>query len=143
MNFKNIIDKHEVIIKKLIKIKEKDDNLNSIYLNYIQNNNDKSLGLDSFLFQNTLFDYEYEFLNKYYNLINNRIYSHYYKLYKKITKFINENFNENISYKDNDYITYKDLEKFKLYDFNTIINLHHDIETLIILLEKYNDDKKV
>ena len=32
MNFKNIIDKHELIIKKLIKIKEKDDNLNNIYL---------------------------------------------------------------------------------------------------------------
>ena len=142
MNFKNIIDKHELIIKKLIKIKEKDDNLNNIYLNYIQKNNDKSLGLDSFLFQNTLFDYEYEFLNKYYNLINNRIYCHYYKLYRQITKYINENYYEKISYKDNNYPPYKDLEKFKLYNFNTIIDLHHDIDILISLLEKYNNDKQ-
>jgi len=141
MNFDTIINCHDHISNKLLQIKEKDENLNNIYLNYIQSNNDKSLSLDSFLFQNTLFDFEYEFLNKYYNLINNRLYCHYYKLYKQILKYINENFKDEITFKENNYPPYKDLEKFKVYNFNVIIDIHHDTINLIHCLEKFNENK--
>jgi len=112
--------------------------LKDVYLKYInQNTNNKSynnenkllFGLDSLHFQNTLIDFEYNNLMNLYYLIDNKIYCEYYKLLKLINKYIisNTKLNQFIIINTNKYPPYKDLEPFKVYEFNLINEIHDDI----------------
>jgi hypothetical protein len=117
--------------------------LKDVYLKYINENtnNNKSynksekllFGLDSLHFQNTLIDFEYNNLRNLYYLIDNKIYCEYYKLLKLINKYIisNTKLNEIISINTNKYPPYKDLEPFKVYEFNLINEIHDDIINLL------------
>jgi hypothetical protein len=94
-------------------------------------------GLDSFQFQSKLIDYEYNDMKKYYFALNNRMYCEYYKLYKLILQYVEETIcsNKNIEIK-NVFPVYKDLEPFKQYDFEIIVELH---KTILVLLNDLND----
>ena len=74
---------------------------------------------------------------KLYQFIDNRIYVDYYKLFSQIEKFLHENlkpkqYDKIKELKNIDkYPIYKDLDKFKTYDFDTINNVHQDIIVII------------
>jgi hypothetical protein len=91
-------------------------------------------GLDSFQFQSKLIDYEYNDMKKHYFALNNRMYCEYYKLYKLILHYVEETVGSNKN--RNEFPVYKDLEPFKQYDFEIIVELH---KTILILLNDLND----
>jgi hypothetical protein len=117
---------------------EKHTEIKEQYKTYIEANK-KGEHLDSFYFQIKLLDYEYETTNKLYNYIDNRIYCDYYKLFLTIYTFFKLNFkNEKseIILKNTKYPIYKDLEPYKIYDFDTINDIHQDIIRLIEHINK-------
>jgi hypothetical protein len=74
------------------------------------------------------------------------MYCDFFKLYKIITGYINTNINDkkvkemiNIN---NQYPIYKDLEPFKVYDFDTIVNIHDVILELMRSLINLNTQKE-
>ena len=117
----------------------KQQRLKTITMDFISNNKDNLFifGLDSFQFQSKLIDYEYNDMKKYYFALNNRMYCEYYKLYKLILEYVEETIcsNKNIEIK-NVFPVYKDLEPFKQYEFEIIVELH---KTILILLNDLND----
>ncbi len=123
-----------------LEIKQK--KLKATTLDFVSNNKDNLFifGLDSFQFQSKLIDYEYNDMKKYYFALNNRMYCEYYKLYKLILVYVEETIgtNKNIELLKltNVFPVYKDLEPFKQYDFEMIIELH---KTVLVLLNDLND----
>ena len=140
LNIRKLFDSLETLKQKL----------KGIYLDYIEQNkkNDYTFGLDALHFQNTLIDLEYENMDKLYKLIDNKMYCEYYKLFKIICKYVEENTNEKkvieICKSKIQFPIYKDLEQFKVYEFNLINEIHHNIlqlfdEMLIIYKNKQNE----
>ena len=117
---------------------EKHIEIKSQYKTYIDANR-KCEYLDSFYFQIKLLDYDYDTTNKLYNYIDNRIYCDYYKLFVIIYSFFKLNFKTEKSemiLKNTKYPIYKDLEPYKIYDFDTINDIHQDIIRLIEYINK-------
>ncbi len=108
----------------------KKDIVHSYYIQYIdKNKKNKMFGLDSFHFQSKLIELEYKHLHDEYLFMDNRIYCDYYKLYGLVTAFCKQNFKTD--YKFVVYPVYKDLEPYRIYDFDTINNIHYNIIDLI------------
>jgi hypothetical protein len=112
--------------------------LKNIYNEYIlkynsennenENNNILLFSLDALHFQNLLIELEYSNIEKNYQLLNNKIYCEYYKLYKIITKFSIKYSNDTIiEILKHKYPSYKDLEPYKIYNFQFINQLNNDI----------------
>ena len=119
-----------------------------IYQNYIEyvdkNKKNNFFGLDSLHFQNKLIEIQYETITKQYQFVDNRMYCDYYKLFGLITQFLKKNYNDNFDnlLKNKHYPVYKDLEQYKVYDFNIVNDIHRDIIVLIKhLYEKVNSVK--
>ena len=112
------------IIKKAIK---------QNYIQYIEQENTNFFGLDSFHFQNKAIELEYENMLHLYHFIDNRIYGDYYKLFLMISESLREQLSESQLYKLKElqhlenYPMYKDLEPFKIYEFDLINQIHQDI----------------
>ena len=113
--------------------------LKTTTMDFVSNNKHNLFifGLDSFQFQSKLIDYEYNDMKKYYFALNNRMYCEYYKLYKLILNYVEEIVGSNKNMEGiNKFPVYKDLEPFKQYDFEIIVELH---KTILILLNDLND----
>lgn len=127
LNIKKIFDSLETLKQKL----------KGIYLDYIEQNkkNDYTFGLDALHFQNMLIDLEYDNMDKLYKIIDNKMYCEYYKLFKLICKYVEENTAEkkilDVCKTKTQFPIYKDLEQFKVYEFNLINELHHNILQLL------------
>jgi hypothetical protein len=128
-----------VFIKNTFKLlTEKHVEIKSQYKTYIDANR-KCEYLDAFYFQIKLLDYDYDTTNKLYNYIDNRIYCDYYKLFIIIYSFFKLNFKNEKSemiLKNTKYPIYKDLEPYKIYDFDMINDIHQDIIRLIEYINK-------
>jgi hypothetical protein len=128
-----------VFIKNTFKVlTEKHLEIKTQYKTYIDANR-KCEYLDSFYFQIKLLDYDYDTTNKLYNYIDNRIYCDYYKLFVIIYSFFKLNFKTEKSemiLKNTKYPIYKDLEPYKIYDFDTVNDIHQDIIRLIEYINK-------
>ena len=106
--------------------------------------------LDSFYFQISLLEREYNYLIDYKKIIINRMYGEYYKLFKLIIEDVDKShIDSKLSeiLKGKKYPVYDDLDDEKEYKFNYIIQLNEDIigivENLInILREKETSLKK-
>ena len=111
--------------------------LNSIYVNYATQSAKSALhfGLDAFHFQKTLIDFEYSNMEKMFQLIDNKMYCEYYKLFKLVVRYakntINDKKVEAICEQKSKYPIYKDLEPYKVYEYELINNLHHDTLQLL------------
>jgi len=118
-------------------VKQKLDYLNKIYADIVKTHSQKeyTFGLDSFYFQGKLIDIEYEDMNRLFLAITNRMYCEYFKLYKIIIEYISNNITDpkllDLIKVSNNYPVYKDLEPFKLYNFEIIQNIHEIIITLL------------
>ena len=132
---KTIFDNLEI---KIIKLKE-------IYQNLIKNNNDSKFmfGLDSFRFQGKLIDLELEEMKKYNILINNRLYCEYYKLYKIMKIDIQQKFTDKkiLELTHKNYPVYKDLEIYKVYEFEIILEIHDNLIEILLSISHYLKNK--
>ena len=81
------------IQNKFKQLKSKLDQIDLIYETYVNanNNSDNQIGFDSLQFQNKLYDFEFENLDKLYTLIDNKIYGEYYVLLNTIIKDTKKN----------------------------------------------------
>jgi hypothetical protein len=112
------------------------DKLRQIYSEFIKTNQNEMFlfGLDSFHFQSKLIDIEHDDMKRLFLAINNRMYCEYFKLHKIIVDYISTNINDkkNIDLvKINKYPVYKDLEPFKEYNFELILDVHESILNLL------------
>ncbi len=128
-NVKNIFDILQVRI----------DKLKLFYSEFIKNSkNDMFVfGLDSFHFQSKLIDIEYDDMKRLFLAINNRMYCEYFKLHKIIVEYILKNIDDKKItdiVKVNNYPIYKDLEPYKDYKFETILDIHENILNLLNIL---------
>jgi hypothetical protein len=133
-NVKNIFD----ILQSRI------DKLKMLYSEFIHNNKNQMFvfGLDSFHFQSKLIDIEYDDMKRLFLVINNRMYCEYFKLNKIIIDYILNNITDKKiteAIKVDNFQIYKDLEPFKEYKFETLMDIHENILNLInILISELN-----
>ena len=112
------------------------------YLTYIAKENEHFFGLDSFHFQNKAIELEHKNTLELYHFIDNRIYGDYYKLFSMIYESLKSQLTETQLYKVKElhhfknYTIYKDLEPFKIYEFNLINQIHQDI---VLVLTNINE----
>jgi hypothetical protein len=77
--------------------------------------------------------------------INNRMYCEYFKLYKIIVSYISENtYDKKIMelIKINNFPVYKDLEPFKEYNFDTVLEIHENILLMLNATIGYLENKE-
>ena len=116
--------------------------INKVYIDLVKTHHNKEhlFGLDSFLFQNKLFEMEYENMRKVFNSIQNRMYCEYYKVYKYIQDYVINDIKytkiiEKLAH--NNYPVYKDLEPTKVYEFETLRDMYSTILDTINDLYEY------
>ena len=121
------------------------DKLKLLYSEFIKSNKNQMFvfGLDSFHFQSKLIDIEYDDTKRLFMAIGNRMYCEYFKLNKIIIEYILNNIKDKKIteiIKINNYPVYKDLEPFKEYKFETLMDIHENIlKMLSILVSELNN----
>jgi hypothetical protein len=121
------------------------DKLKLLYSEFIKSNKNQMFvfGLDSFHFQSKLIDIEYDDTKRLFMAIGNRMYCEYFKLNKIIIDYILNNIKDKKIteiIKINNYPVYKDLEPFKEYKFETLMDVHENIlKMLSILVSELNN----
>ena len=141
-NFNSIKELRNQVMLCFNALEIKQQRLKKTTIDFVSNNKHNLFifGLDSFQFQSKLIDYEYNDMKKYYFALNNRMYCEYYKLYKLILNYVEETVGSNKNIEllkmPNVFPVYKDLEPFKQYDFEIIVELH---KTILVLLNDLND----
>ena len=131
-NFSKIIVIKDEINKIFDVLELKISKLKDIYGDFIKNNKHNLFvfGLDSFHFQGKMIDIEFEDMKRLFAAISNRIYCEYFKFNNIIIQYIEENIDDKKMLevaKVNNYPIYKDLEPFKIYDFDIIQDIHENI----------------
>lgn len=148
-DFNNIITVRNEVKNVFDILQVRIDKLREIYSEFIKSNKNEMFvfSLDSFHFQSKLIDIEYDDMKRLFLAINNRMYCEYFKLHKIIVEYISNNISDKKTtdlIKINKYPTYKDLEPFKEYSFETILDMHENILNLLgiiisILSNKENE----
>ena len=123
------------------------DKLKLLYSEFIQNNKNQVFvfGLDSFHFQSKLIDIEYDDTKRLFMAIGNRMYCEYFKLNKIIIEYILNNIKDKKIteiIKINNYPIYKDLEPFKEYKFETLMDIHENILKMVTILVSELNNKE-
>jgi len=134
---KNVFDTLQIKINKL----------RQIYSEFIENNKNGMFvfGLDSFHFQNKLIDIEYDDMMRLFLAINNRMYCEYFKLHKIIVEYIIKNISDKKVHDlvtTNNYPIYKDLEPFKEYKFELILDIHENILNMLSIIISILNNKE-
>ena len=141
-NFNFIKELRNQVILCFNSLEIKQQRLKTTTMDFISNNKHNLFifGLDSFQFQSKLIDYEYNDMRKYYFALNNRMYCEYYKLYKLILQYVEETIRSNKNIEllkmKNIFPVYKDLEPFKQYEFEMIVEIHKTILILLNIVRK-------
>ena len=128
--------KINVLDTKIVKLK-------GMYNEFIKSNKETLcvFGLDSLYFQGKIIDIEYDDVKRLFLAIINRMYCEFFKLYKIIVDYIKSNIKDkkllelvNIH---NQFPVYKDLEPFKIYDFDVVQSIHDVNVELLYALHNY------
>lgn len=136
--FIEITAAREAVSLVMENIKIKIDELKSMHLKLTKRNKLHNLGLDALNFQRKLLDSDFECIDTKFKFINNRIYCDYYKFYKIVVKYIRSNitdFKVLNCYNRQRYPIYDDLEKYKVYDFSCVQDIHYNITKIIMELQ--------
>jgi hypothetical protein len=147
-DFSNVITIRNTVKNVFDILQTRIDKLKIIYLEFIKDNKTEMFvfGLDSFYFQNKLIDIEYDDMMRLFLAINNRMYCEYFKLYKMIVEYVLKNVNDKKIIeiiKVNNFPVYKDLEPFKEYKFEIVLELHDNIINLLSSLNSYLINKEM
>ena len=115
------------------------DKLKLFYSEFVKNNRTEMFvfGLDSFNFQSKIIDIEYDDMKRLFLAINNRMYCEYFKLNKIIIEYILNNVHDKKMLditRANIYPIYKDLEPYKEYKFELVLEIHENILNLVSIL---------
>ena len=146
-DFNNIITIRNSVKNVFDILQVRMDKLRQIYSEFTKNNQNEMFlfGLDSFHFQSKLIDIEYDDMKRLFLAINNRMYCEYFKLHKIIVEYISKNINDKKTVdlvKINHYPVYKDLEPFKEYKFELILDIHESILNLLNLIISVLNNKE-
>jgi hypothetical protein len=146
-DFNNIINTRNSVKNILDSLLMKINKLKLFYLEFIKNNKDELFvfGLDTFHFQSRLIDIEYDGIMRLFLAINNRMYCEYFKLHKIMTDYILKNINDKKyieMIKANKFPLYKDLEPFKEYEFELVLEMHDNILNLFNILVSLLNNKE-
>jgi hypothetical protein len=138
-DFNNIINVRTTVKNIFDILQIRIDKLKILYAEFIKTSKNQMFvfGLDSFHFQSKLIDIEYDDMKRLFLAINNRMYCEYFKLYKIIIEYITTNINDTKIteiVKVNTYPVYKDLEPFKEYKFEIILDIHENILNLLSII---------
>jgi hypothetical protein len=147
-DFSNVITVRNTVKNIFDILQTRIDKLKLIYLEFIKDNKTEMFvfGLDSFYFQSKLIDIEYDDMKRLFLSINNRMYCEYFKLYKIMVEYILKNVNDKKIVeliKVNNFPVYKDLEPFKEYKFEIVLELHVNIINLLSSLNSYLINKEM
>ena len=146
-DFNNIINIRNSVKNIFDILQLRIDKLKIFYSEFVKNNKTEMFvfGLDSFHFQSKLIDIEYDDTKRLFIAINNRMYCEYFKLNKIIIDYILNNITDNKItelIKVNNFPIYKDLEPFKEYKFETILEIHENILNLLSSLMSLLNNKE-
>jgi hypothetical protein len=146
-DFNNIVSIRTSVKTIFDTLEQRIDKLKSLYADFIKHNENILFvfGLDSFRFQSKLIDIEYEDMKRLFLAINNRMYCEYFKLYKIILAYITENITDKKILeilKINNFPVYKDLEPFKEYKIETVLELHENILLLLTSIVNNMENKE-
>jgi hypothetical protein len=146
-DFNNIITVRNSVKNIFDILQVRIDKLKLFYKEFIKNNKTEMFvfGLDSFHFQNKLIDIEYDDMKRLFLAINNRMYCEYFKLNKIIVEYIIKNINDTKIIdivKVANFPVYKDLEPYKEYRFEYILEIHENILNLLGLLMSTLNNKE-
>jgi hypothetical protein len=146
-DFNDIINIRNTVKNVFDTLQIRIDRLRQIYSEFIKTNKSEMFvfGLDSFHFQSKLIDIEYDDMKRLFLAINNRMYCEYFKLHKIIVEYISKNVTDKkVSdlVKINNYPVYKDLEPFKEYKFETILDIHENILNLMGIMMSILNNKE-
>jgi hypothetical protein len=138
-DFNNLINIRNNVKNIFEILQSRIDKLKILYSEFIQNNKNQMFvfGLDSFNFQSKLIDIEYDDMKRLFMAIGNRMYCEYFKLNKIIIEYILNNIKDKKIteiIKVNNYPIYKDLEPFKEYKFETLMDIHENILKMLAIL---------
>ena len=138
-DFDNIIDIISSVNFVFDTLQNRISKLRQIYSDFTKNHKHEMFvfGLDSFHFQSKLIDIEYDDMKRLFLAINNRMYCEYFKLHKIIIEYILKNVSDKKVMElitQNTYPVYKDLEPYKEYNFELILDIHNNILDLISIL---------
>ena len=96
--------------------------------------------LDSVFFQFYVCNIQMENFKKIYDLIQNHIYCDLFKLHRMLCDYVEKHINEkkiNALLNEGKYPTYKDLEKYKVYEKEVVKSLYDNIILIIDEINKY------
>ena len=146
-NFGNISDIRSQVKNFFEILQIRINKLKLFYAEFIKNNKSELFvfGLDSLHFQSKLIDIEYDDMKRLFLAINNRMYCEYFKLYKIIVSYITENtFDKKIMelIKVNNFPIYRDLEPFKEYEFDIVLEIHENILLMLNAIIGYLETKE-
>lgn len=134
--FAKVKEVRATIKQTLQLIRDVKENIRHTYMTCVERETADRFGLDSFHFQNKLIELEEECAGKVHHYIDNRMYGDYYKLFGMIRDFLEAHMKaadfQNIKeFHQQPYPVYKDLDKFKVYDFDVVNNIHADIISVL------------
>ena len=150
MEFSKIRVKRSEIQDRFVKLEEMKGTIQGHYTTLlVKNETNQFFGLDSFRFQVKLMENETKHLKEQMVFIENRLYCDYYKLYVRVLEYLSDTFHFEIP--KNPYPLYKDLDPFKVYDFEHTSALFHEnvaalqkaYDTLEIELKKRTEDERL
>ena len=142
VKFDNLKNTRIKIKKSVSDIDTIKDSIKRNYIQYIQQERCNYFGLDSFHFQNKAIELEYNNTLELYHFIDNRIYGDYYKLFIMINDSLKTQLTDSQLYKIKElkhfenYPIYKDLEPFKIYEFDLINQIHQDIILILTSVDE-------
>jgi hypothetical protein len=146
--FDTIIKIRSAIKKRVEYIEKIKKSIKQNYIECVEKESKNYFGLDSVHFQNKLIELEFENMLKLYSYIDNRIYGDYYKLFVMMNDYLQDKLlpkqYDSIKefQKKRSYPVYKDLDNFKVYDFDIINNIHQDVIHIIKKVYEIHDDNE-
>ena len=141
-NFNKIKESRENIMNIFEQLSQRILRLKKYYDEFMSRNTDQSMlvfGLDSFHFQHKLIHFEFDNMKQFFRMVNNRMYGDYYKLFKIMKTFATDLKEPTIleSLPTQKHTVYRDLQPYREYDFEELMEVHKQIVTLLVNFHGY------
>ena len=142
-NFESTLALRDDIKSVMKNLESKIDSLKKTYTELLRTHEHVTslFGIDSFYFQNTLLETEYNNMVELFKRIDNRLYCDYYTLHKLIIEYIKQEVKDPDIIKKTtvtkSYPVYKSLDLTRVYSIQHIIDIQSDIMAAIFELENY------